>query len=649
MSQLPSYNKKTAALPFTLVFGVRGHLATTVIIVILWLVPNYAVGYQSNQRSGSSEQSNNWRSERASLEFQFGENLVKIADWCRKENLQNQVPITFALKTNRDPRRQYIFLPSSKSNATAPKGIDKDLVKWLEKINATKVEHSKRIFKLAEKCIAADAPATAYQLLHEVLHYDRDNAEVRAMLGHKKKDDGWHVISDSFRWRTSKIDHPTLPLEKGQYYKAVTPHFEIDSTADETRTRYLANQLERAHAVWRQVFFDYWGSKKKLKECMAGKTKFRTPSRKFKVVFFRNKLEYANVMAPLVRGIEKSSGYYSIKRRMSFFYDGDTLAEKTWRHELTHQLFRESRGRVPENAFQNSYIWLDEGVASYFESLADHDGYITLGGFDARRTQYARIQSVIQDDLASIASLNAISQDQWQLRADANLYSQSAAIVDMLLNDELGKHEQDFVSLMQVIYKGRPKPGLFKKILGQPTTYFDSRFKEYLKVTSAMVSDHLSNPASHEFLSLPNAKLDTTAFDSIGRCVNLKILDLSGNQISADNVQRLKRCTKLQRLILTRCSFDPKSIAALLAFPVLNDIDLSGCQLVPQHFAELKLLSGITDLSLIASNISDADLIALAAMPNLRRIDISQTNVSAAAVNQLQSVKPGIVVTRHPR
>ena len=631
MSQLPPSRRRPAAQ--------RIRLSPAVIIGMLCMLPSIAAGYQS-------EQNTNWRSERSSLEFQFGEQLLKIADWCRREGLPNQVAGTYALKTNRDPRRQFIFLPTSKSNPAAPAGVDQNLQQWLIKINAAKIEHSKRIFTLAEKSIAAGSPATAYQLLHEVLHYDRDNADVRAMLGHKKLDNGWHVASDSFRWRTSKIDHPTLPLEKGQYFKAVTPHFEIDSTADETRTRHLANQLERAHAVWRQVFFDYWGSKKNLKDCIAGKRQIRIPSRKFKVVFFRNKQQYAAVMSPLVRGIEKSSGYYSIQRRMSFFYDGDKLAEKTWRHELTHQLFRESRGRVPENAFKNNYIWLDEGVASYFESMADHDHYVTLGGFDARRTQFARIQATLQDNSMPIDSLNALSQEQWQRRADANLYSQSAAVVDMFLNDEMGKHEQNFVELMQVIYKGRPKPGLIEKTLGHAASHFDARFQEYLKVSSAMVSDHLSNPATHEFLSLPNAKLDARAFDSIGRCVNLNTLDLSGNQISIDGIQRLNRCTAIRRLILTQCTFDANSISALRQFANLHDIDLSGCRLGPQHFAELQQLPGITDLSLIASSISDADLIALAAMPNLRRIDISQTNVSAAAISQMLSMKPGIALTR---
>jgi len=122
-----------------------------------------------------------------------------------------------------------------------------------------------------------------------------------------------------------------------------TPHFKIVSTASEQRTRVLAGELELWHTVWRQVFFNYWGNKNALKASFAGRQQMRIPGRKFDIVFFQNRQQYANLLGEHVRGVGISSGYYSNKLRTSFFYDGDVTTQSTWRHELTHQLFRANR------------------------------------------------------------------------------------------------------------------------------------------------------------------------------------------------------------------------------------------------------------------------------------------------------------------
>ena len=210
-----------------------------------------------------------WRVERQALEFQLGQDLVKIADWCNKNGLSQQVPITYDLKVNRDLSRQYLFLPTAESMPD-PNQQAGEMKVWREKINATEVAHAARIFELAQRALKQDAPAIAYQFLYEVVYHDRDHAEARRILGHKRKNDTWHVASKAFRSRIAGKKHAFLALDKKQYRIAETAHFKIGSTASEERTRYLATQLELWNTVWRQIFFDYWGSKTALTTVLTG-------------------------------------------------------------------------------------------------------------------------------------------------------------------------------------------------------------------------------------------------------------------------------------------------------------------------------------------------------------------------------------------
>jgi len=300
------------------------------------------------QRKSATAQTIDWRVKRQGLEFQFGQDLVKISNWCDNNGLTRQRSVTFALKQTRDLNRQYLFVPQSEAMPD-PEQQKGELKEWLEKINAARVAHAGRIFKLAKEALAADATAIAYQLLYEVIHQEKDGS--------------WHVASTSFKFRESNKDHRFLSLRKGQYHLAETAHFKIVSTANEARTRVLAEELELWHTVWRQVFFDYWGSKKWLTASFDGQKAMRIPKKKFDVVFLQNQQQYANLLEEHVRGIGISSGYYSNRLRTSFFYDGDATTQSTWRHELTHQLFRQSKGRSPDNVFDKNHVWLDEGVA----------------------------------------------------------------------------------------------------------------------------------------------------------------------------------------------------------------------------------------------------------------------------------------------
>jgi len=196
-----------------------------------------------------------WRAKRKVLDRDLADELQDIASWCRGSGISQQVPETFKVYQNRDLRRQYIYLPATKK---MPESRGGKLGQWLERVSNAKIEHAAKIFELAKSAADEGANAIAFQFLHEVLYFDRDHTEARRILGHKDKGDSWQINTDRLKVKKKRPNHSLLKWKAGSYITVITPHFTVDSTANEKETIFLAESLEQWHDVWRQVFFEFF-------------------------------------------------------------------------------------------------------------------------------------------------------------------------------------------------------------------------------------------------------------------------------------------------------------------------------------------------------------------------------------------------------
>lgn len=590
-----------------------------------------------------SEDFIDWRAKRKFLDREFADNLQDIAFWCREEGIAQQVPQTYKLYKARDLERQYIFLPSEKPMPAERNG---KLGQWLAKVTAAKKKHAEAIFELAKEAAQENANAIAFQLLHEVIYYNRDHKQVRRILGHKAVKDGWRVNTDKI-----KIKKPSRQLEllgwPGRTYLTVsTPHFTINSTASEEETKFLAEQLERWHDVWRQVFFEYW-SPAKVSRWIDGKGSFHEPKQRYRVAFFKDHQQYVSSLERWVKGVGNSAGYYNRDLKLSFFPAGDDDATRdTWRHELTHQLFRETI-RARDNPFAHQHLWLDEGVAMYFESLIDQGGYVTLGGFDARRVQFARVRKLREGFFVPLEELAFMSQAQFQQRQDiAALYSQSAGMTHMLMNDNRGKMQPKVTEFMKAIHKQNVKRDAFEKLMGKSLPQLDLEYLKYLEVNSKDIVNYLSNPEARTELALPNANLTEEAIAKIGKCANLKWLDLTGTRITARAMATLSQCDALRQLFLTNCPIERSGYRFLANFDNLEEVDFSGSSLTDQDLQQVVSKLPLKVIRLSQTRVTDAGAASLAQMQTLETLDLSRTKISAGAQSILESAIPGLKVIR---
>ncbi len=583
----------------------------------------------------------NWRVERKKLDVEYAKKLQQIAAWCRKNGVEQQVEQTLKLYINRDLGRQYIFLPSEKSMPKPQSGV---FGQWLARVNQLKKWQAERIFVLAKRAANADAGTAAFQLLNEVLHYNRDHEQVRKILGHRKTRNGWRVAPDRIKIRPATKDSELVPWSAKTYLLATTPNFSIESNASKEELQFLAEKLERWHAIWRQVFFEYWSSPQTVQRWIDGKSSYRHSQKRFRVVFFKNREDYVSLLSQSIRGVEASTGYYSSEHRVSLFYVGE---EQTWRHELTHQLFREAvnSGKDP---FADQFIWLDEGLATYFESLNDFGSYVTLGGFDARRIQYARIRMFLERLHLPLKEFSQIGVEELQNRADMpQLYSEAAGITDMLMNDRQGGLESRLNEFLTLIYAGRKiKDDTFETVIGNSYEKLDERYAQYLEVESDRFEKYLSLPLSRTEMSLSGADLSDNGFAVLGNCHNLLWIDLSRNTITARRIGKLSRCRQIQQLFLTECGLDTGSLSALRQFSKLDELDLTGSSVSDDQLKELAGLKNLKTLRLGVTRVTDEGLKYLEDLPNLTTLDLSRCEVTDAGIDALKQKLPNLEIKR---
>ena len=532
----------------------------------------------------------NWIKERQQLEDVFLSELNSISQWCRQNELATQAAQTLNWHIDRDPQRQYIFLPGKFGLPTAD-AADSDATQreWTEKLNHARRSQANRIFQFAKRAASAGAGDIAFQSLNETLFYNPDHVRARETLGHRKSDDGWRIASERVKPRPAPRQHNELRWPAKSYLLVTTPHFRISSKANEKETLELARKLERWHLVWRQVFFEFWSRSANVERWLDGKGKARKSTKQFDIVFFADRQQYVDELKRWVPGIEGSVGYYNENLRTSFFYASDDPIDRdTWKHEAAHQWFQESIRSI-KAPFDDGFLWLGEGIAMYFESLADQNTHFTLGGFDARRLQYSRRRKLEEGFYIPLQQLSSWSREQLQQRPDlAKIYSQSSGLTHLLMTDKNGMYRPRLVEFLKLMYQGKLKPGSFEKILGVNFNQLDQNYDGFLKIDAKTVSRYLVNCKYITGLALPRAGLDDAAFQAIGNCHRLQWLDVAANSVTAKQIESLRGCEQLTQLFLTGCRIDPDVVAALASLPALAELDLSYSNMSVRAVEELQ-------------------------------------------------------------
>lgn len=503
-----------------------------------------------------------------------------------------------------------------------------------------------------ENLPAWDVPGwEAYGRLWEEFRSDPDSPILRKYLGlpvGESADDS-PVAIRSARGRSAP---DWLGWRSGTYRQVETPHLQIFSHADDQTTRLVATDMERVFWVWTQLFFPLWesqpqvalhlrdvGANQSVASTLARKPARLSTRRKLRVVLLSDAADYAKTLGQSMPGIEQSTGFYSDKLRTSFFYPSDSAdAVASRRHELVHQLFREAtRSRLAvDSPGEQSDFWLIEGIAGYFESLHLDQFRATVGGWDSPRLQFARFRVLGGSDFITLAELRDGGQLAVQNRSDlARWYANAIAYTHLFLDGDSTRNRRWVYQLLAGLYE------IPIEIPGVAAPESPERsLVEFLKIDDQVL---LANPTTRPWTELCFSGCETTArgLASVVESNDCRWIDLSRQPVVVSDLTRL--CPdpgRLDQLSLEATQIDDSVGDWIGKANALRELDLSWTACGDRTIAAIANHPHLQTLWLTGSKITDASVPTLAAIGTLQSLDVQRTQISAAALARLKTLRP---------
>lgn len=578
---------------------------------------------------------------RAALDRTFAEQLSTLAAKCDELGLKSEAQQTRDWIVRRADGREYLFLPAAEDSSAPKPSSARTSQQWFARLQTLRTAQADAIFALAREDLAAHQPTAAYQLLFEVLRENPDHAEARRVLGYAKNVRGlWRQHAGTPSAMPGGLDHPKLGWRRRSYWRLETPHYSILTNHSPKAAVDLGQRLEDFYDLWQQIFFTYWSNEEALAARLAGGNEPLARARpKLNVVLFRNRAEYVDQLSPAQPQIAMTLGIYMDEQQTAYFYAGDETIYPTWYHEAAHQLFQESLPRLVSPGKEQNF-WLVEGAAMYLESLAQHAGFWTVGGWDADRLQFARYRALGGDFAMPCAQLVTIGRDALQKSPDIRkLYAHAAGLVHFLMDGEQGKYRPALVGCLQAMYEGRDAADTLAKLTGADLAQLDREYLRYLNVTDADLAGIVS-PERLRNLSLGRTEVTDAGLAALAGCTNLVWLDLSRANVGDAGLANLVGASHLQQLFLEGTKITDASLPILGKLTALEELDLSGLAITDDGLAAIASLKRLKTLYLTNSPISDAGLAHLRGLKQLETVELSGTRVSPAGRKQLQTALP---------
>lgn len=585
--------------------------------------------------------------DRASLEAAYQEadaafagQLTKLADRCRDLNDPALAAAERTTRTWRPPpgtSRPRYFLPRA---TAANVGDDAPLVvrQWHARFLDLRRKHAAELQKLARRASDAKHAPLAYAWLCESLRESPDDTDALRILDLLDEQGVARRLPTTAN--SPRVDHPKTNWRRGSYWRIETDHFLIQTNHSEAVAVEAAGRLEELHDVWRQLFFSFWTTPEALAARFAGRTDRLAPKRQHQVVLFKSRDEYVAKLKPSQAQIELTNGYYSDEQKTVYLYVGDDSTRPSWYHEVTHQLLQESLD-VPTGVGGRANMWIVEGVATYMESLRRHDeGYVTLGGYDASRLQYARYARLGGSFYMPLAELTSLSRDALQKHSEIrSIYTQSAGLAQFLLDGNRGERRAATIDYLAAVYLRRDAADTLATKLGVTLEQLDQAYPEFLNVTDDELEAH-PPAADARQLSLGRTSVTSRGLTKLPSLPKLEWLELNQLKIDDDAFAAFRESTALRQLFLENTLVTDTSLPAIARMTNLEELDLSGTKITDAGLPQLASLKKLKRLYLARCELTDAGLRSLQSLKQLESLDLSETQSTPAGIERLRKSLP---------
>lgn len=579
--------------------------------------------------------------DRAALDNTYRQQLEALAAKCEELDLPEQARQTREWFVERRGDRQYLFVPPPR-DPLFPKPGASDLVrKWHARLLELREAQADRLVELSKQYLAADDPTRAYQALYEALREHPQHAEARRVLGYVRSGNNWRLAGQTPGVKRASLRHSYLAWPAGGYWHVNTPNFHIVTSAGPDVGERFGEQLELLHTVWRQVFFRYWSSQEELAARMARPQASARLKKPFEVVLFKNREEYLANLAQAEPRLAVTQGIYLDGKNTAFFYAGDDRTEAICYHEATHQLFQET-GTAVRHLGSRGNFWIVEGIALYMESLARFDdrGYVTLGGWESDRLQFARHHVYNGQFQIPLDTLVGTSREALQKDSDIKrIYSQAAGLAHYLMDADKGRYREATVTYLAGIYAGRDERDALMRLTATDGPAHDAAYRAFLRVTDDDLA-RMPAPERVRNLSLGHQPISDAGLEHLARCERLEWLDLAATKVTDGGLKHLAGLQKLEQLNLEQTAAGDATLDWLAQRTRLRELDLSHTQVTDAGLERLGGLRELTVLWLTSTGVTDASIPVLSKLKKLELLDTTGTGLSPAGMDQLKKALP---------
>ena len=194
----------------------------------------------------------------------FAQKLDGLAKKCVELELLDQAKTTREWIIDRDPNRQYIFVPRQSDPTEPAEDAPRVVRQWHAKFRESLSDFAEQLFQIAKAYAESGDGTTAYQLLHEVAWHDPQHSQAKRALATSPS------FSERISRRAGTRTHRDFGWLRRTYWQIESDHYRITTSHSAEAGVELARKLDLLHSVWRQVFFRYWSASESLAERMRG-------------------------------------------------------------------------------------------------------------------------------------------------------------------------------------------------------------------------------------------------------------------------------------------------------------------------------------------------------------------------------------------
>jgi len=438
--------------------------------------------------------------------------LRELATWCDGQGLTEQARATRAWSVSPGPSMLIIpEMPSAVGPPQPPAGASEAVIQWHHRFYALRYAQATALNELAKRSVGDSRSWLTFDLIRQSLRENPDHEGLRRLLGYEQHEGRWRTAYEIRKLRSGQAWHarfgwlPKAYVEKyeqgmrrfksrwitaeedARLHADILSGWEIETEHFSIRTNHgieagvaLGVKLERLYRAWQQLFIRYYATPTEIRAMFTGRgTIPRTRATRHHVVYFRNRDDYNRGLRTGVPEVERTIGMYLGDTRRMYTFAGHEDAERTLYHEVTHQLFQESRP-VRSRGNDRRNFWIYEGVALYMESFTAGDGYYTLGGLDDVRLNAARYRLLKDGFYIPLAEFTQYTAKRIQSDPKiATLYSQAAGLTHFLIHYEGGRYRDAVVDYLTAFYNGKDAPDTLSRLTGTSYAELDRQYRQF--------------------------------------------------------------------------------------------------------------------------------------------------------------------------